>query len=136
MIHCGEGKAGQEAIQAGPGRVVDVFIVADTEAALMGQDHIPDAAADRETGEKEAGEEPGQAFMRFAGQDEDQRKDQVELFFDTKRPGMRESAFSKDVETEILRKGKEAPERRQLAAFFKAGDSDIEQQNGEKGRED
>jgi hypothetical protein len=81
IIQGGEGYSGEQAVEPGPGGVIDEAVVAFSEGGLTGQDVVPDEAADSQTGEEEAGQEPEPIFTRFAN-DEEQRKNKIELFFD------------------------------------------------------
>ncbi len=138
IIECCQGDAGEQAVEPGPGRIIDIHVVSSAEGFGFRDDVVPHIGADGETEEEEGGQDINGLLVSFYRMqaDDEQGQEKVELFFDTKRPGVAEGAFFTQVQSEILGEREHPPEWRQLAAFFKAGYGDIKCEYSEKGRQD
>ena len=97
---------------------------------------IPVINAQDKSEQEECRKEPDQLFLWACAEQEEQGQQQVELFFDAKRPGVGEGAFFENVQSEILGEGQEAPKRGQLAAFLEPGEGEIKCEDNQVGGND
>ena len=83
IIECGQGYAGEETVEAGPGGIIDKRVIVGAEGGLLGcrEEIVPDEAANSETGEEEYRQQPDGVSACFED-DEEKGQDQIELFFD------------------------------------------------------